>query len=729
MIESPPEETNQPANEDFQTKENRYEQMASLAIEGLMVHANGTVLDANQAMAELVGSSNPESLIGKQVLDVLPLTPQSKEIVIAHFQSKLSDTFEIEFENADGSITHLEVTCKDIAYQGTDACLGSMRDITKRKLAEDRLTRQLERLNVLHTIDHAVASVTDLQSVLELLVKQIVGQIHVDACSLLLLDPQTQTLNYAAKKGFKTRALEFTRLPLGKGLAGRAALEKRIIHISDLSEIENNPSLIHALSHEDFVTYLGVPLIAKGNLLGVLEIFHRSRFIIDANWLQFLEILAGEAAIAIDNSRMLEITQESYKEVNTLYQINKKLVATIDPQELMDEVVSLLQTGFNYLYVQIFVADPKTGNFIMRSGSGELGARLKSEGYHLSAGDGIVGVTAETGKPFFTNDVEAVFTFIRPPYLADTKSELAVPIRAGSQFLGLLDIHQKNPLKLTERDVQLVTAVADQLAAALQKAALYADLQEALRQEKDTRAQLVHNEKLTVAGRLLASVSHELNNPIQAIQNALFLLKEEQNLSPQGKQDLEIVLSETERMAAMLARLRTTYRPINASEFKPVDIQQVIKDVSALVATHLRHHQITFEFRSDESLPTIYGLEDQLRQVILNLVMNAAEAMSGGGHLEISTKHLASTREVLISVSDTGPGIDEQIFPSIFEAFVTNKEQGTGLGLTISNEIVTRHNGRIEIKNNPQKGACVMIWLPSMQKKGKNEYNRQSPGR
>lgn len=725
----PAEDTHQHPSEDLPIKESRFEQMASLAIEGLMVHANGIVLDANRAMAELVGCSTPEDLVGKQVLAVLPLTPQSREIAIAHLQTKSSAPFEIDLENADRTLTHLEVTCKDITYQGTNACVASIRDITQRKLAEDRLTRQLERLNVLHTIDHAVASVADLQTVLELLVKQIVEQIHVDACSLLLLDPQTQTLNYAAKKGFKTRALEFTRLPLGKGLAGLAALEKRIVHISDLAEIENNPSLIRALSHEDFVMYLGVPLVAKGNLLGVLEIFHRSRIDVDPNWLQFLEIVAGEAAIAIDNSRMLKITQDSYKEVNTLYQINKKLVATIDPQELMDEVVSLLQTGFNYLYVQIFVADPKTGNFVMRSGSGELGARLKSEGYYLSAGDGIVGVTAETGKPFFTNDVEAVFTFIRPPYLTDTKSELAVPIRAGSQFLGLLDIHQKDPFKLTERDVQLVTAVADQLAAALQKAALYADLQEALRQEKDTRAQLVHNEKLTVAGRLLASVSHELNNPIQAIQNALFLLKEEQSLSPQGKQDLEIVLSETERMAVMLARLRTTYRPINASEFKPVDIHQIIQDVSALVATHLRHHQITFELQAEESLPEVSGLEDQLRQVILNLVMNAAEAMSAGGHLEISIKRLADSKEVLITVSDTGPGIDEQIFPNIFEAFVTNKEQGTGLGLTISNEIITRHNGRIEIKNNPQKGASVLIWLPTIQKKGKNDHNRQNPGR
>ena len=110
--------------------------------------------------------------------------------------------------------------------------------------------------------------------------------------------------------------------------------------------------------------------------------------------------------------------------------------------------------------------------------------------------------------------------------------------------------------------MQLVSAVADQLAVALQKAQLYTDLQNSLLQEQATRAQLIQTEKLTVAGRLLASVSHELNNPLQAIQNALFLLKDEKGISAEGQGDLTIVLSEAERMATLLERLRTTYQPV-----------------------------------------------------------------------------------------------------------------------------------------------------------------------
>jgi signal transduction histidine kinase len=261
-------------------------------------------------------------------------------------------------------------------------------------------------------------------------------------------------------------------------------------------------------------------------------------------------------------------------------------------------------------------------------------------------------------------------------------------------------------------DVQLVTAVADQLAVALQKAQLYADLQNSLLQEQATRAQLVHTEKLATAGRLLASVSHELNNPLQAIQNALFLLKDEKGISAQGKQDLKIVLSEAERMATLLERLRTTYQPVGVEDFQLVQVNDIIEDVHALVATHLRHASITFECQSDPALPAIPGLADQLKQVLLNLFMNAVDAMVDGGRLIVSTVWLAERREVLISISDTGTGIDQSILPNLFEAFITNKAKGTGLGLAISYEIILKHNGRIRAENQPEGGARFNIWLP-----------------
>jgi signal transduction histidine kinase len=209
-----------------------------------------------------------------------------------------------------------------------------------------------------------------------------------------------------------------------------------------------------------------------------------------------------------------------------------------------------------------------------------------------------------------------------------------------------------------------------------------------------------------------------LNNPLQAVQNALFLLKEEEHLSAQGKQDLEVVLSEAERMAALIERLRSAYRPGRIKDFRTVDVNSLIEDVHMLIATHMRHKQIAFEFHPDPDLLPVSGMSDQMRQVILNLFINAIEVMEPGGRLFIWTRNLPKQNEILLTVKDTGPGISSEILPHIFDAFITDKQTGTGLGLTISRDIIEQHFGRITAENEPQGGAVFNVWLP-VAKQGK----------
>ena len=230
----------------------------------------------------------------------------------------------------------------------------------------------------------------------------------------------------------------------------------------------------------------------------------------------------------------------------------------MDADELIGDVVYLLKQIFNYYHAQIFLLDPSNHDLVLKQASGKTGEQLLQGEFRLPSGTGIVGHVAETGQPFVTNDVNNVVFFFRNPLLPDTQSELTVPIKVEGNVVGILDIQDTPPHRLTEGDLQLMIAVADQLAVALQKAHLHSDLQTALRQEQTIRSQLVQSERLALVGRLLASVSHELNNPLQAIQNALFLLKDETNLSGQAGQDLDIILSETERMAALIERLRSS---------------------------------------------------------------------------------------------------------------------------------------------------------------------------
>lgn len=165
-------------------------------------------------------------------------------------------------------------------------------------------------------------------------------------------------------------------------------------------------------------------------------------------------------------------------------------------------------------------------------------------------------------------------------------------------------------------------------------------------------------------------------------------------------------------MAALIERLRDAYRPIRMKDFQPVELNGLIEDVHTLIATHMRQKEIAFEFFPDPDLPNISGVSDQIRQVVLNLFLNAIEVMKPGGRLTVQTRDLKENHEVLFSVKDSGPGIEPEMLPKVFDAFITSKHTGTGLGLTITHDIIQQHHGKIEAENDPQGGAVFHIWLP-----------------
>jgi len=461
-----------------------------------------------------------------------------------------------------------------------------------------------------------------------------------------------------------------------------------------------------------YASLLVSPVQIPGKQLGTISVESEKIHAFSDHEAELLKALGAQAAIAIENTRLLESTRQSLKEVNALYKISQGLAASLETDQLIQDVVTLLQQNFGYYHVQIFLLDPVRGDLVFKRGSGEIGMQLLEQGFAVPRGLGIIGHVAETGMPFITNNVQDAVFFHPHPLLPNIQSELAVPIKVEGRVVGILDIEHTAPHYLADDDLHLMTAVADQLAVALQKASLYTNLQRSLHQEQTIRSQLLQSERLALVGRLLASVSHELNNPLQAIQNALFLLKEEASLSKQGHQDLGIILSETERMAALIERLRSAYRPVRIKDFQSVHLNNLIEDVYALIATHMRHKQIAFEFLPDPQLPVISGISDQIRQVVLNLFLNAIEIMQPGGCLTIQTQELLSQGEILFSVRDTGPGINPEILSTIFDPFITSKSTGTGLGLTITHDIIQQHHGRIEAGNHPSGGAIFNVWLP-----------------
>jgi putative nucleotidyltransferase with HDIG domain/PAS domain S-box-containing protein len=201
------------------------------------------------------------------------------------------------------------------------------RDITKRKHIEKRIERQLERLSALRTIDRAISASPDLRLTLDVFIEQAIFQLDVDAADVLLLNPHSRFLDYASGRGFRTKRIENVSLRLGVGLAGQVALKRKALKVADIDEYEEKAtsefdykfSQSYLIMEEGFKAYFAIPLIVKGSVIGVFEIFNRAPFRPDDEWFDFLEALAGQVAIAVDNAVLFENLQRSSDELVLAY--------------------------------------------------------------------------------------------------------------------------------------------------------------------------------------------------------------------------------------------------------------------------------------------------------------------------------------------------------------------------------------------------------------------------
>jgi PAS domain S-box-containing protein/putative nucleotidyltransferase with HDIG domain len=275
-------------------------------------------IEVNQAAIAHYGYSR-EEFLGMRITDIRP--PADVPLLlenVAAARPTLQQARRWRHLKKGGQVMEVQVTSHTLEFDGHRAALVVAEDITERKVAEELAQRQIARLAALRSIDVAITASLDLRGTLNVLLEQVTAQLGVHAADVLLLHPHSHVLEYAAGRGFLVTTRARTQVRVGEGYAGRAALERRIIgipNINDVSSLAGQP----ILSHETFSAYYAVPLVAKGRVQGVLEVFHRAPLAPDADWLDFLEALAGQAAIAIDNAWLFDGLQRSNMELALAY--------------------------------------------------------------------------------------------------------------------------------------------------------------------------------------------------------------------------------------------------------------------------------------------------------------------------------------------------------------------------------------------------------------------------
>ena len=307
----------------LEASEKKYHDLVNQSPDGIfIIELSGKILTVNKIMCKELGY-NEEEFLSMNIRDIIPqqyLDQYRKRLAKILAGNSFDEPAEYAVRGKDGSVHYVEVLSTPhyidkniIGFQGT------ARDITARKLAEEKIRRQFEHLTALSAIDRVITANFDLKLSLAEILTHVTVELDVDAADILILNSNSQILEFGAERGFRTKNVKKAQVRLGESYAGRAALERQLVQIPDLTVAQNNAFLRNFLAEENFVCYYGVPLIAKGQVKGVLEVFNRSVFEPDAEWFDFFDTLAGQTAIAIENATLFQSLQRSNSELTLAY--------------------------------------------------------------------------------------------------------------------------------------------------------------------------------------------------------------------------------------------------------------------------------------------------------------------------------------------------------------------------------------------------------------------------
>ncbi len=386
-----------------------------------------------------------------------------------------------------------------------------------------------------------------------------------------------------------------------------------------------------------------------------------------------------------------------------LFAVTEALFSETDPHRLVDLILSAICD-----HVQC----SRAAYYQEESGAWKC---LGGRGTPIVSPEALVGVLGRE-DPLFESAIRLpvegrsdppVHEFLKQHDLA---SALFVPVRRREGRSLLFAGREDGQSPFHEADLELLQILGRQAVAAMENARLYAELREYVRRMEEAQQALVQAEKMAAMGRLSASIAHEINNPLQSVQNCLHLAGREDLPAERRQEYFRLAQLELERLQTTVKRMLDFYRPTRVA-FQAVNVVALLQHVLGLVSKQLEERGIQVSTEWPDKVPAVRAVSGQIQQVFLNLILNAYDAMPSGGRLRITVRRKRDEVEILFA--DSGAGIPPGQERQIFEPFFSTKEGGTGLGLTVSYHIVTAHGGRLELVSTAAGlGACFCVAFP-----------------
>lgn len=481
--------------------------------------------------------------------------------------------------------------------------------------------------------------------------------------------------------------------------------------------------------YKDARSELIVPFRYRGQPAGVLVIESVSAEAFSQYDEHLMVVIASHLAGLIEYTRLREEAEGRARSLGLIHEVVGQVIGLNDKREVAAITADLVAQYFKYELAVVLLANDD-GDFSIQ-GFGGTHAETVRDALLMEEfikPDGITGQVLRNGESMLINDTRYDKLY-KPITGWEARSEVCVAIKDGSQILGLVDVESREQNAFTHNDLLAMEALAGILASVASSANQYQKLQQTVRQlrateielnarmeaQRSAESRLVQAAKLAAVGEMAAGIAHELNNPLTTVTGFSELVLDELSDESSHRQELEIVLREARRASAVVRRLLDFSRQgerLRAS----ANLNEVVNDVIALTRHLIQNSNVNLHLALGESLPWVLIDVDQMKQVLLNLIHNALQAMQAGGDLTVSTwQAIREERNwIVMSVTDSGSGIPPEDQERIFEPFFTTRggRGGTGLGLSVTYGIVTDHGGLIEVISNPGKGSTLAVWLP-----------------
>jgi len=396
--------------------------------------------------------------------------------------------------------------------------------------------------------------------------------------------------------------------------------------------------------------------------------------------------------------------KKSNDTLTAVARIGELAAATLDTSEILSRVVAITAGIMKADVCSIYLLDPSDGSLVLAA---TRGLRDDAVGaVRINPGEGITGRAAKQDRIVAVSDVrlDSRNKFFPITGEDEYRSLLSVPLRFHDELIGVMNVQTRAPRVFGKSERRLLRTIAHQVSGSIRNARLYESVLAAKRELENAQERLVESEKMAALGRLAATLSHELRNPLAGLKGASQLLLRRTAEHDERREYVSLILAEVGRLGRIVDDLLHFARP-KASQFDFIDANQVVQDALTLHSEDFFSRGIVFRKRLSK-LPPIRADRDKFTQIVVNILLNARDAMPDGGELLITSGWVRSESEgrdsVVFQFRDTGPGIPDDVRTHIFEPFFTTKPTGVGLGLPICRAIAEEHGGSVDVRSGDE---------------------------